>query len=103
MKYNFINTNFSTIIKRLIRQAAGARNNCPIEIIKGNNPPKLKGRSYYYTNKSGDEIRYPEAYRKAFGKPIYNSSTIRVEVGDNWLLSQLTSKNIKLLKLKAFL
>jgi len=95
--------NYSTIIKRLIRQAVGARPNCPIEIIKGNTPPKLKGRGYYYTNKSGDEIRYPEAYRKAFGKPIYNHSTIRVEVGSNWLLNQFTNKNIRLLKLKAFL
>lgn len=97
------NKNLSKVIKRLLRSAANARSNCPIKIVNGSAPPKLKGRGYYYTNKSGDEIRYPEAYRKAFGKPIYNHSTIRVEVGSDWLLNQLTLKNVKSLKLKAFL
>lgn len=97
------NTNLSKLIKKMLREAVSARSNCPITIVNGNNPPKLKGRSYYYTNKSGHEIHHPSAYRKAWGKPIYHASTIRIEVGDDWLLSQLTLKNIKLLKLKAFL
>ncbi len=73
--------NLSKLIKKLLREAVSARSNCPIRIVKGESPPKLKGRSYYYTNKSGDEIYHPNAYRKAWGKPIYNPSTIRVEVG----------------------
>ncbi len=95
--------NLSKVIKRLLRNAANARSNCPIKIINGNEPPKLKGRGYYYTNKSGHEIHHPSAYRKAWGKPIYHASTLRVEVGSSWLLNQLTLKNVKLLKLKAFL
>ena len=97
------NQNYSKLIKKLIREAVSARPNCPIYIVSGNQPPKLMGRSYYYTNKSGDEIRHPNAYRRAWGKPIYMPSTRRVEVGSDWLLNNLTIKNIKLLKLKAFI
>jgi hypothetical protein len=97
------NNNFSKLIKKLIREAVSARPNCPIQIVNGDDPPKLKGRGYYFTNKRGDEIYHPNAYRRAWGKPIYNPSTIRVEVGSNWLLSNFTEKNIKMLKLKAFL
>lgn len=97
------NTNYSLIIKRLLREAVGARSNCPIQIVTGNSPPKLTGRSYYYTNKSGDVIYHPNAYIRAWGKPIYNRSTIRIEVGSSWILENLTIKNIKFQKLKAFI
>ena len=46
------NTNYSAIIKRLIREAVGARSNCPIKIVNGEGAPKLVGQSYYYTNAS---------------------------------------------------
>jgi len=92
------NTNFSKMIKRAIRESVNARNNCPVVIVDGDMPPTLCGRSYYFTNKSGHKIRHPSAYRKAWGKPIYNPSTIRVEVGSSWLLYNFTDKNLKLLK-----
>lgn len=94
--------NLSKLIKKLIRESVSARSNCPIKIINGSDPPKLKGRGWYYTNKRGDKIHHPNAYRKAWGKPIYNPSTIRVEVGSDWLLNSLTEKNVKLLKLTMF-
>lgn len=97
------NTNLSLLLKREIRKALGARNNCPFKILEGKNPPKLKGFGYYYTNKSGDIIRHPIAYRKAWGKPRYHHSTIRIEVGGDWLLDNLTLRKIKEFKLKAFL
>ena len=93
----------SKMIKRLVRQSAGARNNCPIKIVEGDKPPELLGKSYYYTNKSGGLIFHPAAYRLKYGKPIYRPSTIRVEVGSDWLLNNFTLKNIRLLKLKAFI
>jgi hypothetical protein len=94
--------NLSILIKRLVRKSVSARNNCPIKIVDGCDPPKLKGRGWYYTNKRGDEIHYPVAYRKAWGKPIYNHSTIRVEVGGDWLLNSLTEENVRMLRLKMF-
>ena len=96
------NENVSLIIRRMIRQAAAARNNCPVKIVAGNFAPIVKGHQHYWTNKSGDVIRYPNAYKRAWGKPIYNQSTIRVEVGSEWLLTQLTTNNVRDLKLKAF-
>ena len=93
----------SKTIKKLLRQSVGARNNCPIKIVEGDKPPKLLGKTYYYTNKSGVVIKHPAAYRLKYGKPIYRPSTIRVEVGSGWLLNNFTLKNIKLLKLKAFI
>jgi hypothetical protein len=96
------NDNVSLTIKRMLRQAAGARSNCPIKIIQGGDAPSLKGHFYFWSNKSGDVIRYPNAYKRAWGKPIYNPSTIRVEVGSDWLLTSLTTNNVKELKLKIF-
>lgn len=76
-------------IKRLIRFAVsnqpGFRNNIPIEIVPGKLKPVIKGRGYHFRNKSGDLIRYPNAYAKAWGKPIYYPSTLRVEVGVKFL------------------
>lgn len=92
----------SRTIRQMVRRAVNARNNCPIKIVSGSNPPKLVGRQHYWTNKSGDEIRYPSAYRRAWGKPIYNASTIRVEVGAEWILKSLTVKNVKEQRLKLF-
>ena len=75
-------------IKKLIREIAkgqpGWRNNLPVVFIKGRAAPKVKGTGYYFTNKSGDIIRYPNAYSKAWGKPIYHPSTIRIEVGEKY-------------------
>ena len=96
------NENISLVIKRMVRQAANARNNCPIKIVNGNVAPIIKGHHFYWSNKSGDVIRYPNAYKRAWGKPIYNHSTIRVEVGSDWLLTSLTTNNVKELKLKIF-
>lgn len=69
-----------------------------LKLWKAKNPPKLKGKSYHYTNKSGHMIYHPNAYRRAWGKPIYRHSTLRIEVGCDWLLNNFTFKNIDLLK-----
>ncbi len=79
-------------INRLIRWAAKDqprwRNNLPIVFIKGNSPPTVKGRGYYWTNKRGDRILFPNAYAKAWGKPIYHRSTLRIEVGKNFVYTR---------------
>lgn len=72
-------------LRKAIRRAA----NCvgttiPIFIVDGDSAPTCKGTRYHYRNKKGDIIRYPNAYQRAWGKPIYYPSTIRIEVGAEW-------------------
>jgi hypothetical protein len=95
-------TDVSRLLKKWIREVAGARNNCRIVVVDGDSPPKLRGKSYYHTNKSGDIIRHPNAYKRAWGKPIYVPSSIRVEVGSQWLLNGLSFKKVKFEKLAVF-
>jgi hypothetical protein len=59
----------------------------PITIVDGFTAPEVQGKPGYYTNKSGDIINFPNAYQRAWGKPIYHQSTARVEVGVGWLLA----------------
>lgn len=73
--------------RRAIRAAANAESHVRVKIVDGNVNPCLKGKSHYYTNKSGDIIQSPNAYRRAWGKPIYHHSTIRVEVGIDWIMA----------------
>lgn len=75
-------------ISTVIRKIANAHNSCPIKIIHGDSPPEMVGKSYHYTTKGGSVIYHPSAYsKKGWSNMIYVNSTIRVEVGDNWLLS----------------
>lgn len=79
---NILNTNF---VKRLARKMCNVHNSCPVIVLeKSRSAPKKGGHSYYFTNKRGDIIRYPSAYAKAYGKPIYHHSTLHVTVGENW-------------------
>ena len=69
-------------IRTALRTLAGLGSyRCPVEIVPGDLPPRRTGRSYYHTNKSGDIIRHPSAYRKAYGHPIYHASSLAVVVG----------------------
>lgn len=92
----------SNFIKKELRKSVNAHKSCPVIIIAGNNPPKLLGQSFHYENKSGDRIWHPNAYRAKWGKPIYVRSTLRVEVGSDWLLSNLSLCSLKEHRLRAF-
>ena len=103
MKKVSVNTDVSKLLKKWIREVANAKGStCPIKVVAGSNPPALKGRGWYYQNKSGDVIRYVNAYKRAWGKPIYVHSTRRIEVGSDWLLTGLSHKKVKLQKLAVF-
>lgn len=67
-----------------IRKLAGGWRE-PVIVVEGLGAPNRLGTGYYYENKSGDRVYHPNAYRRAWGKPIYVSSTARVEVGRAWL------------------
>lgn len=80
-------------LKRRIRSdAMESGSNSPVVVVEGGSPPKVRGRSYYHTNASGDLIRHPNAYRRAYGKPIYVPSSRRIEVGERWVSALLQLK-----------
>ena len=64
---------------------SGANNTTPVIVIEGHLPPKLLGERARYTTPNGKPVRYPNAYRRAWGKPVYHCSTRRVVVGTGWL------------------
>lgn len=95
-------TNIPRLFRKIIRELAGVKHPYPVRIIAGDGDPKLIGSPYHYENKSGELIHHPTAYRRAWGKPIYIASTLEVVVGNMWFNKNLTLKDIKVEKLKAF-
>lgn len=65
----------------------------PIEFVSGFQAPAVSGKTFYHTNKSGDIIWYPNAYRRRFGRPIYHKSTLQIEVGIGWVLENVFQNN----------
>ncbi len=76
-------------LRTAIRRVASAdsRGSRPVIVIDGDTPPGWAGESYYHTTPSGLTIvRHPSAY----GWPtLYHASTLRVEVGVDWLAGQV--------------
>lgn len=71
---------------RPVRAAAGCTGKpWPVVIVDGDGKPSLKGESYHFTTPGGRPVYYPNAYRRAYGKPVYNASTLHIEVGREWL------------------
>jgi len=76
----------------LLRTLAGARGkSVPITFDGQNLEPRLVGEPARYETPSGKPVYYPNAYRKAFGRPIRIASTYRVVVGLGWLQKALPS------------
>ena len=96
-------TDISRLLRKMIRGSVGANNSCPILLVPGNFPPVIHGEGWHYRNKRGDRIWHPGAYRRAWGKPIYVSSTRRVEVGVGWLFDHLTLEKVRMHTLRAYL
>lgn len=72
--------------KRIRLEADCTSKPYPLELVDGDSPPRTVGCSYGFTNKRGDKIYHPNAYMRAWGKPIYHPSSLRVEIGADWLL-----------------
>jgi len=72
------------LARRFVRRLVGARPSVPIVVLEGDDPPKLLGRSYYWTTPGGRPIYYPNAYK---WPKVYHPSTKRVEVGIGFLES----------------
>jgi len=79
-----------------IRKLVGMQNSkCPIVIVDGEEEPKRVGNHSYYTNKKGESIRNPNAYsKKGWSDLVYHKSTLRITVGREWLLKNLTNKEL---------
>lgn len=75
---------------RAARDACGLdrRDSCPVVRVAGNSAPRVCGRSYHWTTPGGKPVRYPSAYSRAFGRPVYHASTRRVIVGRDWRPAQ---------------
>src|SRR5271165_6172658 len=57
----------------------------PIEHVDGMTKPHFVGESYSFQTKTGKPVRHPNAYRRAWGKPVYIASTRRIIVGRDWI------------------
>lgn len=72
-------------VKRIARQLCNARNNLPVIMVEGDKAPVIVGSDAHWTTPKGEYVRHPNAYRKNFGRPIYHKSTVRVEVGAEFM------------------
>lgn len=76
----------SAAARRIAREEARASNaTCPVEVIPGDSAPREVGKAAYYTTAGGKPVYHPNAYRRAWGKCVRHCSTIRVEVGEEWI------------------
>lgn len=81
----------SLSFRRIVRAAAGAHRSCPVEVIAGASAPRIVGRSYYWTcspSPDSAECYHPSAFARRGWKTYYQASTVRIEVGAEWLASQ---------------
>lgn len=68
--------------KYVCRLAARSANSVPVEITKGDSPPKEVGDNFYYTTPGGKPIAFPNAYK---WPKVYHPSTLKIQVGEKWL------------------
>ena len=72
--------------RTILRSAGQTQANIKIQIIPGIAlAPRTVGESYYWTTPSGAICHHPNAYSRAFGRPVYHGSTRRVIVGSEWI------------------
>jgi len=109
MEYDFI-TEYD-IYLRVIRevrsyairhnQGCYTRSDAPVYLIEGKSAPHWRGHSFRYTTKTGKPVHHPNAYRKAWGKPVYVQSSRRIEVGREWV-KQLRIDTIKVAMIRKY-
>lgn len=73
---------------RVVRAAADLSGTpYPIVVVAGDSPPRLEGRSYYWTTPSGRTVvRHPNAYGY---RTLYHPSTRRIVVGSDWVVASV--------------
>jgi len=75
-------------LRKYIRKQADATGKCwPIKLVDGYKCPTVTGHSFHYVTPGKHRpVYYPNAYRRAWGKPMYVGSTKCIEVGADWIL-----------------
>lgn len=82
----------SLALRRIARTVAGAHKSCHVDVVAGDSAPQLAGESYYWETRGGRRINHPGAYaRSGWSNMSYVSSSLRVEVGSDWLAAQAAS------------
>lgn len=66
-------------------QASKRGTSIPVVVVDGDVAPRRTGAGFRFVTPGGNPVYHPNAYRRAWGKPVYVPSTIRVEVGAAWL------------------
>jgi hypothetical protein len=72
-----------TIAARIVRRCAGAPPHTAIYVDR-ESPlmmPRYVGEPPRYETPAGQIVRHQSAYRRAYGRPVYVASTLRVLVG----------------------
>jgi hypothetical protein len=83
-------------ISRIVRAAVGLRGSaCPIKIQDGFGAPIRTGQGGHWTTPGGRPVYYPNAYRRAWGKPVYHCSTLGIAVGAGWIIEQLNAEDAR--------
>ncbi len=77
--------------RKLIKAVRNAtKYDCPsqtrIVVVDGFSAPTVSGRTGWWTGPNGDLVRFPNAYRRKFGRPQYNHATWLITVGAGWLI-----------------
>jgi hypothetical protein len=73
-------------LKRLCRILTNSRYNMPVDVVSGEQSPRVTGQGYRYETRGGSPIFYPSAYsKKGWSNMVYCNSTISIEVGEEWL------------------
>jgi hypothetical protein len=83
------NVTLTLAARRIVRNAADAsRSNLPVVVVDGAAEPTECGHSWHYETRGGTYIAHPSAYAKhGWSNMVYCCSTVRVEVGYNWLVA----------------
>lgn len=80
-------------LKRRIRQTAGANTAMPLIVVEEDILPTVKGEGFHYETMGGQHITYPSAYGKVgWSNMRYITSTLRIEVGLDWIRQNMTEK-----------
>jgi hypothetical protein len=88
MEKSNINPRHALQYRSWLRLQAQAASHLPIAVVDGEASPVVVGESAQWTTPGGSPVRYPNAYRRAWGKPVYHCSTRRVVVGRQWLTAR---------------
>lgn len=83
-------------LRRVLRLRAGRHvsDAVPVVAVEGSARPRLTGSPGGYFTPGGRPVAHPNAYRRAWGKPIYRPSTERVTVGAGYVLRLARSLGI---------